>query len=122
MAYSPHLKMTNTTISNSKYGINVEQNSDIDFKNNTLTNNEMPVKTHPNQLIVFDGTALTVATQTIMYLLMHIPGIERDGTWHKIDVPYKLEADFSAGHGGMGVWANLSMEASVEVIMTSKVK
>lgn len=123
-AYSPHLKMTNTTISNSKYGINVaDKTATLTFKNNTLTNNEMPVKTHPNQLIVFDGTSTYSGnTNDYVFIDAYATGIERDGTWHKIDVPYKLEADFSAGHGGMGVWANLSMEAGVEVIMTSKSK
>lgn len=123
-AYSPNLKMTNSTISNSKYGINVhEKTATLTFKNNTLTNNETPVKTHPNQLIVFDGTSsYTGNTNDYVFIDGYATGIDRNGTWHKIDVPYRLEADFSAGHGGMGVTGNLSIQAGVEVIMTSKSK
>ncbi|TYB75904.1 hypothetical protein [Bizionia myxarmorum] len=120
-AWSPKLKITNSTISNCKnFGINIdEENLELAFSNNTVTNNDIPVKTHPNHLGALDATnSYTGNSNDFIFVNGYATGINRDLTWHKINVPYKLKADFTAG-GGFYISEDVVVEAGVEIIMTA---
>lgn len=120
-AWSPKLKITNSKISNCKnFGLNIDaENLDLTFNNNTLINNDVPVKTHPNQLGALNATSsFNGNTNDFIFINGYATGISRDLTWYKNNVPYKLEADFTAG-GGFYIAEDVVIEAGVEIIMTA---
>ncbi|HTN68829.1 MAG TPA: hypothetical protein VLZ33_05135 [Dysgonamonadaceae bacterium] len=121
-----NLKISNTAFRNNKnYGLNVDVSKVYlnEFKNNSFAQNDVPIRTHPNNLGALDKTtSYTGNVNDYIFINSYSTSIDRNLTWHKVDVPYLLEADFAASHGGLGIFADVVMEAGVEVIMTKDSK
>lgn len=118
--------MSNTTFKNNKnYGLNIQKASTYmdEFENNSFKDNDVPFATHPNNLGAFtESNSFSGNVYDHIYVNSYSTSIDRNLTWYKADVPYLLYADFSASHGGLGIFADVVMNPGVEVIMTQNSK
>lgn len=113
---SGRLVMKNSTIRHSaSYGIHLENRESylVDFENNSITENNIPVYCLPEHFKFFDGST-DFSGNTIDYIEgFQNRHIEEDGTWQKLNVPYYLPGTIN------NVFSDLTISPGTEILVGS---
>jgi len=115
-----NLKVSYTTLkNNNKYGLNIERaslNLNV-FNNNTITENDAPVRTDAGNLGFLNTTNTFEGNinDRIEIVDAITSKIQRDLTWYKADVPYLLNNTLS-------IESDVNMQAGTEIIMGENAK